>query len=335
MRRLGVIAFGLLVGVSLVMSGASAQLTCPAYPAFPDESCTGWQHTGVTLTQNLTSGTFNTVAGTTYDSQQWGTPSTFVTVVMNGSNITIKRSQIYGQIQPGSGGTNRLVEDVVIHGRNQASGFTQCAGASGTTYRRVQMRRCAQGMYAPGPWTLEDSWIDDLYGEGTVHSEAVLAFQSSTTNPIVIRHNTLIGRYGAEGTWDPNDGGMSAAAVIYTHPTFWPPSSGVIFEKNKLGTSLTGGRGNAGFCLYAGSDQPNANLLTNSQFFDNVWIRGPGGQCGAFGPVYQAINGAGNCWSNNRYDDGTLITSNPPACAGGGGTPPAAPINLRVASIGH
>src|SRR5690348_15617288 len=23
---------------------------CPAYPAFPDANCTGWQHTGVTLT---------------------------------------------------------------------------------------------------------------------------------------------------------------------------------------------------------------------------------------------------------------------------------------------
>jgi len=28
-------------------SGGNA--TCPAYPAFPDASCTGWQHTGVTL----------------------------------------------------------------------------------------------------------------------------------------------------------------------------------------------------------------------------------------------------------------------------------------------
>src|SRR5689334_17989263 len=29
---------------------AAAAGGCPAFPAFPDAGCTGWQHTGVTLT---------------------------------------------------------------------------------------------------------------------------------------------------------------------------------------------------------------------------------------------------------------------------------------------
>lgn len=36
-------------GSSAVKFGTNVAGGCPAYPAFPDANCTGWQHTGVTL----------------------------------------------------------------------------------------------------------------------------------------------------------------------------------------------------------------------------------------------------------------------------------------------
>lgn len=91
-------------------SGSSATNGCPAYPAFPDTNCTGWQHTGVTLTA-YTGPTTITTDGTVIDSKLING-----TIIVQAKNVTIKRSKIvfdgYYGIQ--AEGQNTLIEDVEL-----------------------------------------------------------------------------------------------------------------------------------------------------------------------------------------------------------------------------
>ena len=70
---------------------------CPAYPAMPDASCTGYAHTGVTLR----SCSLRITAPGTYDSCRFAG-----TVVIASSGVTIKRSLIQGGHVEGSSGAN-------------------------------------------------------------------------------------------------------------------------------------------------------------------------------------------------------------------------------------
>jgi hypothetical protein len=158
---------------------------------------------------------------------------------------------------------------------------------------------------------LEDSYIHDLYGEGAVHSEAVLAAYSSVSSPNRIVHNELQGIYGAQGRWDPADGGMSAAVAIYTHGDTWGPQSNILFERNRLRVG-SGPRDAAVYCLYPGSDADFAfTRLTDSKFIDNVFVRNPqnpAGCGGDGGTISNPAYGAANCASGNQFEDGATVT---------------------------
>lgn len=311
-RGLLILAIG---SCAISASPASAQATagCPAYPQFPDANCTGWQHTGATLSTHTASCTLST-AGAVYDSKLFN-----CTVVIAAPNITIKRSQINGFVDNASNHGGMLLEDVLIDGRN---GGSQCVGRSltngitsaGFTLRRVHIRNCNQGVYA-GRFTMEDSYIENINGDGTDHTEAILG---TGPGPLVVRHSTIIGEANAaSGPWDLSDGGVSAAVAFYVHGSFWPDiTQGITFEQNYLRGNATGPV-QASFCLYGGaSTSGDGGNTTNGIFRNNVFARGHTNQCGRYGPLTAPASGPGSCWSNNRYDDGTVITaSGVPACA--------------------
>src|SRR5262249_31562859 len=91
--------------------GGGGSASCPAYPAFPSAGCTGWQHTGVTLTA-VNSVYYANTDGEVLDSKDFKAG-----VVVEANNVTIKRSrvQVAGlnsvgiMIEPQTSGT--LVED--------------------------------------------------------------------------------------------------------------------------------------------------------------------------------------------------------------------------------
>ncbi len=307
----------LYAGLLLLCSGgieAQAQVAsgCPAYPAFPDANCTGWQHTGVTLTP-YSGPTTITTAGTVIDGKQINSS---ITIAAN--NVTIKRSQVNGQIFPGKSNlTGVLIEDVVVNAPNVGGGGAgQCIGgnsgsnggatAAGFVIRRANISGCAQGVYGRG-FTLEDSYIHDLWAQGADHTEAILGH----TGQIVIRHNNLFAGYksGANTT-----DGMSAVIALYTHSSFWGDIDGVTVEKNYLKTDNSG-KGQAGYCLYGGNSPDNSGNSKNTVYKDNVWARGSKNICGWAGPVIYLPTGGNNCWSNNKYEDGAVITGSLPACA--------------------
>ena len=328
-----IIASALVLGVAVFctpIDDAQAQVVsgCAPYPAFPDASCTGWQHTGVTLTTHSGSCTLST-AGAVYDSRQFNCD---VTIAAN--NITIKRSAINGVVRlSGSSMKGILLEDVYVDGKNAAGAAGgQCIGGTASSpggataadfvIRRANIVGCEQGVYGRG-WTLEDSYIHDLYCAGQDHTEPILGH----TGKIVAIHNNITGNLRA----DTCSGGGQASAVdaLYTHSSFWPDIDSVLFQYNRFQTGS--GNGQGGYCVYGGDGGPgDSGNATNVIFKDNVFARGSTNKCGAFGPVTFPAEGAGSCWSNNRYEDGTVINS-------GGATPacsqevkPAAPTNLSV-----
>jgi hypothetical protein len=210
-----------------------------------------------------------------------------------------------------------VIEDTLIDGQN---GGAQCVGrssssgwtSSGFTLRRVHIKNCNQAVYA-GRMTVIDSYLENINGDGTDHIESILA---TGPGPHVIQHNTIIGEANDDsGPWNPSDGGVSAAAVFYVHGDFWSDIDGILFEQNYLRANPSGDS-QGGFCLYGGeSTAGDGDNSDNATFRDNVFARGTSNVCGTYGPVTAVASGTNSCWSNNRYDDGTLITASVPACA--------------------
>lgn len=263
---------------------------CPAYPAFPDGNCTGWRHTGVTLSA-YSGPTYITTSGTVIDGKLINGDLT-----IRASNVTIRRSQVNGTINLGySEASNVLIEDVEVNAGNTTYA---AIGSSNFTCRRCNIYGGGQGINGYN-FTVEDSWIHDLYGTGTVHSEAILGYGGN----MVVRHNRLSGNYNsASGGFAATDGGMSSSVSFYTHGD-WGPINNVVFEKNRLNVG-SGDRDYAGFCLYGGG-----SLTSNSTFRDNVFARHPlnSSRCGYHGTVTDIPSGAGSSWTNNRYEDGTPV----------------------------
>jgi hypothetical protein len=301
----GLFYTGLLcLGIGVTTVNAQTAPGCPAYPAMPDANCTGWQHTGVTLS-TYSGPTTITTAGTVIDSKLINSD---ITIAAN--NVTIKRSQVNGQIF--ASGTNRtgvLIEDVYVDGGDLPAnaciqGFSSQGGANaaGWVMRRMNIVGCSQGIQMVG-YTLEESYIHDLYGTSAAgsHTETILAYDRD----IIIRHNKLVHNYR-------NAGGCcsSATVAIYSHPSFWADVSNIVLEKNEISAP------SGATCLYAGgSPGGNGNQINNGIYRDNIFVRRTGqSQCGQGNVLYWPDPGSTVCWSGNKLDNGVIINSQLPAC---------------------
>src|SRR5882757_2693911 len=197
-------------------SGGNA--TCPAYPAFPDASCTGWQHTGVTL-RTVKAGDsgpgwhvdvvgggpvfYADTAGAVID----GLDIPFQLKIF-ANNVTIQRSRVrsggYYSVFIGDPPTTysglRMIDDE-IDGMNDPVNPTIAINESdNATFIRVNIH----GMGSSGPrlgsgTDIEDSWIHDFHQNPGEH----LAGLSSNDNAtgIILRHNNIsIDAVGASST---------------------------------------------------------------------------------------------------------------------------------------
>jgi hypothetical protein len=175
------------------------------------------------------------------------------------------------------------------------------AGLSNTNYTatRIEVIGGQHSTQCAANCTIVDSYLHDQRNPmpATPHNNA---FISNGGSDMTLRHNTL----WCTTTVNANDGGCSADLSLFGD---FEAIDDVLVDKNLL---MANGS-NIPYCTYAGSASgkpfPNA---TNVRYLDNVFQKGTTGKCGVFGAVtIFDSGGTGNVWTNNKYDDGSTVSS--------------------------
>lgn len=264
--------------------------TAPVTPSdWPDATNTGWQPTGVTLTNYTGPSTIQT-NNIVIDSKTITTD-----LVIQASNVTIRRCQINGHIDCDNPSYSLTVEDCTIDaGPTSAPGI----GYSNITVRRCNMTGGQHNILCGDNGIIEDNWLHSQYGGPVGSSYHNNAFISNGGSNILIRHNRLDCSLPDNGT----GGGPTADASIFGD---FATMTDVTFDNN-LFMPTTGGYGGT-FGYNPG--KPFGSNPVNIVVTNNVFQRGSSGQCGVFGPVTSfKIGGPGHVWSNNTYEgDGEII----------------------------
>ena len=289
---------------------------------YPDESCTGWEPTGVSLTTY--SGSCTLTGTTTIDSKTINCNP----LNINANNITVTRSQINGVVRMNSASrTGILFEDVTLDGQNSGGGGgdQQCFGGNSSSpgganagdfvMRRIHGVGCEIFFYGRGA-TLVDSYVHanscstQLPGSDA-HREVVLIH----TGEVTMTRNNFEGDLRFDSCTSPE--GTSAIAVIYVGKNFWPSADDVLMDGNRFGFLPDTGSGVAFACIYPGkevSDLGNPETATNIRWKNNVFARNTNDVCalpGAGGAVFENTdsNTGGSCFENNVFeDDGEVLT---------------------------
>jgi hypothetical protein len=262
---------------------------CPGYPAMPDASCTGWQHTGVRLTP-YTGPMMITTPGTVIDARD-----VRGTLLIRADDVTITRSRVRGHIDTGYGDHRGiLIRDVEVDAGND-DGFLAAIGSSGFACTRCNVHNAGQGFNITSDVTIQDSYVHDLFGQEDSHNEPIV---SNGGGGFTIVHNELVGSFNSATT----GGGMSASLALYGDSG---PIHDVLVRHNRF--SLGDG---GSYCVYAGSvpDKPHP-LAHNTRFLENRFSRVQP-DCGRHGPASSYDDANGNVWSGNVWDD-TGATVNP------------------------
>lgn len=256
---------------------------CPAYPAMPNASCTGWQHTGVSLTP-YTGPLTITTPGTVIDGKDVSG-----TLSIQADNVTITRSRVRGHINTGYGeNTGILIQDVEVNPGND-NGSLSAIGNSGFTCIRCNVYNAGQGFNITSNVTIKDSYVHDLFGQGSSHNEPIV---SNGGGPFTIVHNELVGNFNSART----GGGMSASLALYGD---FGQIRDVLVQYNRFNL------GNGGsYCVYAGSVPGKAYpVASNTRFLNNRFGRALQPNCGQYGPVTAYSGANGNAWAGNVWDD--------------------------------
>jgi len=302
------LALALMVVLAPVSSRAASG--CPAYPEFPDSNCTGWQHTGVTLTavpSQISSGAGWHVAAVggqqifyiTKDNAVVDSLDINLCVKVFANNVTIQRSRIrcsdYYAIRTADPPTRyrglKLI-DVELDGLGLAGAQTIAVEESaGGHFLRVNVHSMGSSGPRIGSRTvIEDSYIHGFHCNPGDHTAGLSS--NGGGEDIIVRHNNI--------DIDHRAGCASAAWAIYLD---FGTYSGVLTEKNLF----NGGA----YCAYAALKVPGSAYppAVNIRFVDNVFGRKYSPQCGAYGPIAQWTNSPGSVWRNNTWRPGAMATS--------------------------
>lgn len=269
--------------------------SCPAYPSFPDASCTGVP-SGVTLSAYGGSCTV-TANNTVIDSKTINCSP----LSIQATNVSIKNSRINGTVATPNNSlaySFSITDSEVI--APQANAVEQTGiGEANFTVLRVEVTGGNRSIYCRKNCTIQDSWVhgQNIADSPRVHASGIRQSQGGT-----IIHNRI--HCSAEDT--SSGGGCSANLTGYGD--FEAVQDNTI-EKNLFVATP------AGACAYGGSSgddgsKPFGHLAQNIIFKDNIFQRGSG-NCGWYFPITDFDDTRpGNQWINNKWDDGSVL---PPA----------------------
>jgi hypothetical protein len=153
---------------------------------------------------------------------------------------------------------------------------------------------------------MRDSYVHDQYAPATgpTHLGGFLALGSvvpctgidagGVKACVEFTHNTIV----CDAPVNTDGGGCTGDINLIPH---FGPLHGAVIQNNLLGAN-TG----SAYCTYGGArvENPADHII----YRDNVFQRGTNGRCADYGPVTSFdSNAVGNVWSNNLYDDGTVV----------------------------
>jgi hypothetical protein len=252
--------------------------TCPPFPQFPDQTCTGWRHTGVTLRNCPTS---VTTENAILDGCRF--PGGLIVAA---PKATITRSLVEGRVVgrlPTRGSLGDLtLRDVELDGGGQPDS-RPAIGDSDYTCIRCDVHGTGRGGSMGDNVHIEDSWFHDFVYVAPAHQTAV-STHGGSNNKVV--HNNL----------SCTSGGCSAALSLYGD---FGQVDDVLIEANLFNTT-------GSYCTYAGSirSKPYPNG-TNIRYLNNRFGKVYHPQCGIYGPVASWAYNSGNVWSGNGWADGS------------------------------
>jgi len=144
--------------------------------------------------------------------------------------------------------------------------------------------------------TVQDSWLHGQYMPDGVDWH-LGGFLSNGGGNIKLIHNTIVCDHPV------NNAGGGCTGDVNFIPNF-APIHGALVQNNYLGANM-----DASFSTYGGekstSQFPHSDHMV---YRDNVFQRGANRKGSAYGPVTGFnVNGPGNQWTNNRWEDGGAV----------------------------
>lgn len=256
--------------------GALAASPCGPFPSFPDASCTGWEHTGVTL-RDCPSAVVE--PGAELDGCRFADG-----LYIQAPNVTITRSLIEGIVEPHDDLQNLMLIDVEIDGSGyQDPNSAAAIGNINYTCIRCDIHDTGRGANLDDNVHIEASYLHDFPNMGENHLTAIGS--NGGSNFTIVHNNLECAVYGC-----------SAALSLYGD---FAPIDDVLIQHNLLNTY-------GSYCTYAGSVEGKAYPVgTNIRYLDNRFGKKFRPDCGAYGPVASWLDGDGNVWRGNEWADGS------------------------------
>lgn len=253
----------------------------PSACGYPDETNTGWQHTGVKLKQVNTDPYNIDKAGAVVDGLDIRG-----CVQVRAKNVTIKRSKITCDNQPmiknfqpdGHGGlidigAGLVVEDVEFDGMNNPD--AQGVAFNNYTVRRANFHNIGAALKLGSGVRVEDSYVHGIASTNNSHNGG---FPSDGGSGITVRHNTVL----------MNSQNGYAIAIYNQVP------AGSVVQNVVIDDNLLAGGNYIIYCGAPGQVAPNLRV-TNNRFSNTLYAKG-----GFYGPTANCDGAA--AWTNNYWD---------------------------------
>jgi hypothetical protein len=267
---------------------------CPAFPAFPNASCTGVPP-GVTLTAYP--GPCTITANNTVVKGRLVNCD----LDIRASGVVIQNTKVNGLVYLDSDNPQSAQWSFTLEDSEVDAGQQQRAAVStgNMTVIRANIHggvTAAQCEEHNRSCTIQDSWLHGQYipADADWH---LGGFLSDGGGNIRLVHNTIV----CDHPVNPVDGGCTGD--INFIPNF-APISGALIQNNLLGANL-----GSAYSTYGG-DKPGSPYPHSDHmvYRDNIFQRGSNGKGSAYGPVAGFnTSGPGNQWINNRWDDGGSV----------------------------
>ena len=268
--------------------GGNGTQSCPAFPAFPDESCTGVP-AGISLSSvgsQASTSNGQTITGLTINGN----------LTINHSNVTVTNTRITGRVINNAGGL--VMRDVDIGPDScpaSSNGGNRLIANAGYTLIRAHLHNNGADLVHLGGGSnvlIQDSLINKACFYSSDHLDAIQFYDPGGVLNATIQHNYIDIR-------PTNGGGFGNAAI------FWADFPGSGSRLNVYNNMLIGGN----YTIYGLDAHASSGVIidvSGNRFLRNQYNYGP---CALSNSVpYNGTSGV--IWNSNAFTDGGAISIN-------------------------